>query len=369
MTRRPRLFAPWVALATVCTALMWLYPGEETIPYHVAWIGVALAFGIEPWSVTRTYLAILGFSVISGAILVLRAATGYIGWGETAEIPLMSALLLVSMWHVRRRQSAMGELVELSRRERLQAEQRERLARVTSHVMRTPLTIAMGYVDLLLQRAADGQEQADLVVVREELGRLERASDRLVRMIKLQEPATSEVVDLDAFVREVAERWANVADRRWVVDAVAGIGTTASEPLRGSLDTLIENALRYTDVGDVVRVCALRTSGWIMVGVADSGPGLSTEVADAVNQHDFGDLAGVMDSRSQTGLGLSLVQEMVSPYAGRLVVGRSREGGALVLMALPQAQHGDAGASPVEALEATPAPAPTRGSRQVGSPR
>ncbi len=189
MTRRPRLFAPWVALATVCTALMWLYPGEETIPYHVAWIGVALAFGIEPWSVTRTYFAILGFSVISGAILVLRAATGYIGWGETAEIPLMSALLLVSMWHVRRRQSAMGELVELSRRERLQAEQRERLARVTSHVMRTPLTIAMGYVDLLLQRAADGQEQADLVVVREELGRLERASDRLVRMIKLQEPA------------------------------------------------------------------------------------------------------------------------------------------------------------------------------------
>ncbi len=106
-----------------------------------------------------------------------------------------------------------------------------------------------------------------------------------------------------------------------------------------------------------------------MVGVADSGPGLSAEVADAVNQHDFGDLAGVMDSRSQTGLGLSLVQEMVSPYAGRLVAGRSREGGALVLMALPQALHGDVGASPVEALEATAAPAPTRGSRQVGSPR
>ena len=59
---------------------------------------------------------------------------------------------------------------------------------------------------------------------------------------------------------------------------------------------------------------------------------------------------------------------MVSPYGGRLVAGRSREGGALVLMALPQALGG-VGASPVEALEATTAPAPTRGSRQVGSPR
>ena len=41
------------------------------------------------------------------------------------------------------------------------------------------------------------------------------------------------------------------------------------------------------------------------------------------------------DPKSQTGLGLSLVRETAEALGGRLVAGRSAEGGALLLMVLP----------------------------------
>ena len=43
------LYYPWLALAGVCTWLMWASPGNETIPYHVAWAAFALLYGIGNW--------------------------------------------------------------------------------------------------------------------------------------------------------------------------------------------------------------------------------------------------------------------------------------------------------------------------------
>ena len=42
MRREPRLLVPWLLLAAVCCLFMWVMPGDETIPYHVGWIGLAL---------------------------------------------------------------------------------------------------------------------------------------------------------------------------------------------------------------------------------------------------------------------------------------------------------------------------------------
>ena len=71
-----RLYVPWLMLAAACTALMWFVPGEETIPYHVAFIGLALAYGIEPWPWVRTLSSMFAYTVLTGAILLTRAVDG-----------------------------------------------------------------------------------------------------------------------------------------------------------------------------------------------------------------------------------------------------------------------------------------------------
>lgn len=361
----PRLFVPWLLLAAACSALMLLMPGNETIPYHLGYIALALAYVFDPWSPARTLTAVGSYTLVTGGILVLRAATEEIGWDETAEIPLMAILVLLSFWHVRRRLAATAQVQELAARDRRHAARdrqhaahRERMRRLTSHEMRTPLTIATGYLDLLLADETQEGRRADLHVVQDELGRLTRAADRLVRMIRLQDESPREQVDLDELLHQVVERWATVAERQWVVDSAAGSCLVPVERLRACVDTLIENALRYTGPGDVVRVTSSRLEGTLQVGVADAGSGLSDELCEAINAQDFRTTQQLSETApgGQTGLGLGLLHEMVVATGGQVRAGRSPEGGALVLMVLPDetagAEHPSAG---VDAADMTPA--------------
>lgn len=337
-TEGPRLFVAWLALATLCSALMWVTPGNETIPYHLGYIGLALAYVFDPWPPARTLTAVGLYTVVTGGILIVRAATGVIGWEETAEIPLMAILVLLSFWHVRRRLAATAQVEQLAARERRHDAHRERMRRLTSHEMRTPLTIATGYLDLLLTDEDREERRADLLVVQDELGRLTRAADRLVRMIRLQDEPQRDRADLDDLLHQVVDRWAAVADRQWVVDSSAGSCVVPVERLRACLDTLIENALRYTSAGDVVRLESARSDGMVHVGVADSGTGLSEELLAAINDQDFRATQQLSETApgGQTGLGLGLLHEMVAATGGRVRAGRSPEGGALVMMVLPE---------------------------------
>ena len=60
-------------------------------------------------------------------------------------------------------------------------------------------------------------------MVDDELDRLTRVTERLVRAIRLQGDADLDPVDLDLVLRQTVERWAQVAERRWVVEPRAGL--------------------------------------------------------------------------------------------------------------------------------------------------
>jgi two-component system OmpR family sensor kinase len=331
------LFRPWLVLAALSCAAMWLSPGDETIPYHVAWIGLALAYGLEEWPRSQTLVSILAFTATTGVILVVRAGTGVIAWQETAEIPLMAILMLMMVWHVIRRQRVLATLTEMGERERARAEQRERLSRMTSHELRTPATIATGYVELLLADEERPERRADLEVVLDELGRLGLATERLVRMLWIPQQDDMAQVDLDLLLTETADRWSVLHDRRWQVTSTAGRQYCSAARVRACVDTLIENAVRYTTDGDVVRLTSEVTEGEYVVGVADSGPGFSPRLAETINGMlgETSDRDLVPDAKSQTGLGLGLVREAVAARGGTVVVGTSAEGGASVLMRIP----------------------------------
>jgi two-component system, OmpR family, sensor kinase len=335
---RHPLFVAWVVLATSQSAAMLLSPGEETIPYHLGWIGLAVAYDLEVWSTRRAALSLAAFSVVTGGTLVVRATQGIVAWQETAEIPLMGGLLLLVMWNVHRRRQAMGVMATVAARERTRASIRERLSRLTSHEMRTPATIASGYTELLLAGETDESRRNDLEAIRAELARLVLASDRLVRAIRIPEQDQRHEIGLGDLVAETVERWHVVADREWVADSEPLRLMCSADRIRAALDTLIENALRYTEDGDTVRVIGRRQGSDVVVGVADSGSGMSPPMVSVLNGAGLPDVDNrylADDPKGQTGLGLTLVQEVAAVRGGRLAAGRSAEGGALVLMILP----------------------------------
>lgn len=328
----------WVGWATLCVAAMAASPGEETIPYHLGYAGLGLAAGLDIWSRRRSVAALGGYTLASGAILTSRAADGVIAWEETSEIPLMCLLLMLVLWHIGRRNVALDRVGRLVERDQAQMARRERLVRTVSHEMRTPLAIAGGHVDLLRQQHLPAPVQDDLLVVREELDRSSRAVDRLLRLIRSHENLPLMKLDTDELIVSVVERWRVVAERDWQVEAHAGWQKANADRVRACIDTLIENALRYTTTGDVVRVFARVEDDSFIFGVADSGPGLNPTQRAAINAPppESEDVPLVSDPRSQTGLGLSLVRDAVEWRGGRLVAERSREGGAEVLVICPR---------------------------------
>lgn len=337
MWRPPALFLPWCGFAALCCLLMALSPGEETIPLHLGWISLCVSYGFALWPPTVTVLSITGYALASGAVLTMRAADGVLGWQETAEIPLMSVMALVMAWHVHRRVQSMRHVRALADAEKARHEERERVSRMYSHEMRTPLTIARGYLSLLQAERLTSDQHEDLNVIDDELGTLERVGDRLVRMLAVTDYQHPEPIDVDELLDEVGRRWGTVATRRWVVDASAGHLTCSRERLRMCLDTLVENALRYTDEDDTVRLFAYRADAEVVLGVADSGPGLAPDLLDGVNRRATGCDAEPLaeDARRQTGLGLELVRQVARSQGGAVRARVAPEGGAWVALVLP----------------------------------
>src|SRR5215475_10006017 len=94
----------WVAFAAVNVGLMWSFPGVETVPFHFVWISIALVFGVNTWPPRAMLTALAAVAVVTGAILAHHALIGEIRLEEITEVPLMAAVFLAMVWHVRRRQ-------------------------------------------------------------------------------------------------------------------------------------------------------------------------------------------------------------------------------------------------------------------------
>ena len=346
---RRHLLAAWTVWAVGCVIVMSMRPGQETIPYHLGWAGFALAFGLGTWGRWQLVTALAWYTLASGAVLERSWTLSIIGWDETTEIPLMLLLALLMVWHVRRRQAALAEVTRLAERDVQAALDREQLMRLTSHELRTPLTIARGYVELLQTRATEPDSEQDLAVVGDELERLSRVSDRLIRMILLQDDTTIEMVDIDQVMAQAVERWQVVADRQWVLDAQAGRVVGSPERLRTGLDTLVENAIRYTSVGDTIRLVGSRRLDHVVVGVFDTGVGLTDQQIVAINDDEKvlppatttaaaagkeSDLV-TEDRLAGTGLGLSIVQALAQARGGTLQASHAPGGGAGMILTFP----------------------------------
>ena len=160
---RRHLLLVWTVWAVACVVVMFLRPGQETIPYHLGWAGFALAFGLGTWSRDELVTALGWYTVGTGAILVRSWTLGHIGWEETSEIPLMFLLAMLMVWHVRRRQAALTDVTRLAEREVQACQDREQLMRLTSHELRTPLTIARGYVEIMQTRDLEDPQDLSLI--------------------------------------------------------------------------------------------------------------------------------------------------------------------------------------------------------------
>jgi two-component system, OmpR family, sensor kinase len=326
------LFPAWVVFAGINTALMFALPGAETVPFHFVWISMAVVYGVRPWPLPVTYAVLAVVCLATGTALVLNVRREFIGWEETTEVPLMSAVFLAMVWHVRRRTAAVARADRHAAGERRMRDAQKRFVRFASHELRTPVTVARGYTELIRDGQASPQVEQDAAIVLDELDKLERIAGRLLTLAQIDEPATlrPRQIDLDVLLSRTIQRWRATACRTWSLDARAGSVTADPERLETALDSLLDNAVRYTAEGGQIRLVGCRDGGAAVIEVHDDGAGIAGDDLGFVFE-SFRSGAG-----GGTGMGLAIVRAIVEAHGGDVsVVSGAAAGGATFTLRIP----------------------------------
>ena len=326
------LFPGWLIFAAVNTVAMFVLPGQETIPFHFIYISMALVYGLQPWPLPKTYAVLGVVAATTGVALALHVRENVIGWEETAEIPLMALLFLVMVWHVRRRVAAIREARRYADSEHEMREVQKRFVRFASHELRTPVTVGRGFAELIRDAQPGSQAAQDAVVVLEEFDNLERIAARLLTLARMDERSTVKpsVVPLSALLERTVTRWRPAANRDWRLSPAPAVVVADGQRLETALDSLVENAVRYTEEGGLIELAAYRDEESVVIEVRDDGPGIPDEELGYIFE-SFRSGA----SRGGTGIGLAIVKTIVEAHGGAVSAENLPGGGASFRLRLP----------------------------------
>jgi two-component system OmpR family sensor kinase len=228
--------------------------------------------------------------------------------------------------------------VESSLAERHRSEQQVRqFVADASHELRTPLTTIAGYTELARRRPDDAEAvRTALGKVEEESGRMTALVEDLLLLARLDagRPLERRPVDLSRLLIEAVSDARVVApDHRWQLDLpeesleIVGDG----QRLHQVVTNLLTNARKYTPPGTTVTVTASAHS----FSVHDDGPGFAPGLAEqAFERFSRGDVARSRGSEGGAGLGLSLVDAVVTAHGGSVTLD-SHPGSTTLTVSLP----------------------------------
>ena len=204
-----------------------------------------------------------------------------------------------------------------------------------SHELRTPLTSIRGFAELHRQGAVPEGEKT-----RELISRIEKESMRmgylvedllmLARMDQSRELVMADV-DLSHLVQEAVSSASAAGPDHPITSDIAGdIHTQGdADKIYQVITNLLANARAHTPVGTAIHVATYSTKDGSYVTVADKGPGLSAEDQMHIFERFYRvDTSRQRSSNDGSGLGLSIVDEVMKAHGGTVSVASEPGNGA-----------------------------------------
>lgn len=196
-----------------------------------------------------------------------------------------------------------------------------------SHELRTPVTGMHMAFGLFRERAhfAQYSREADLLdTVNEEMQRLMQLINDLLNFSRYQnglQKLTLAPCSIEDLLEQAQIRFADGAEEKGIELLVEVQGPLprlqADQPqLDRVLDNLIDNALRHTSAGGLIRLQARRHGDRVIISVEDNGEGIAYGQQGRI----FEPFVQVGRKKGGAGLGLALCKEIVQLHGGRMGV-------------------------------------------------
>ena len=214
-----------------------------------------------------------------------------------------------------------------------------------SHELQTPLTILRGEIEWALRSRRSEEEYTDtLKSALEEIERISALVEGLLLLARSDAgvlKADHKTVDLNLLTEEVLGQLGPLAGQKTVslklgdLEPLLVSGDFAL--LRRLLLNLVDNAIKYTPAGGVVKVSINRDGDFAVLAVQDSGPGIAPEEQEKVFQRFYRSPEARASGQGGSGLGLSIVKSIADAHRGRVELANPAGGGSVFSVLLPLA--------------------------------
>jgi len=210
-----------------------------------------------------------------------------------------------------------------------------------SHELRTPIAVIQGYANLL-DRWGTEDEKALLESVTAIKDEAESMKDLVEQLLFLARGDSNRInmvveqIELSGLVEDVINESRLIDDRHEFKVTCSKVTVAADRGLlKQALRILVDNAIKYTDIGGEITISASSEGDTARLSVSDSGIGIKPEILPNV----FDRFVRADESRTRAtggaGLGLSIAQWIAIRHNGHLEV-LSREGiGTRITLVLP----------------------------------
>ena len=265
--------------------------------------------------------SVLGYSWEKGLI-----DPGFVPW-PVAQIGQIVIYMIGLAYKIRLNEVARAEAEQIREIDALKS----RFFANISHEFRTPLTLIQGP---LKQIEADSQRDGTplpdwlarhLKTIRRNTDRLLELVNQLLDLSKLDSGAMQLRIargDVIQLVKVIAGSFDSMAERKRIHYHIHypeknNWGYFDRDKLEKIVTNLLSNAFKYTPEGGIVAVRVDMDEKWLRLSVEDSGPGITKKELDQIFDR-FYRVEAVENIGS--GIGLSLVKELIDLYRGQISV-------------------------------------------------
>ncbi len=250
-----------------------------------------------------------------------------------SNVPMKPACFLITLTDI----SAVKENEKL----------RSDMASLMSHELRTPVTSISGFAQLLLMDDSISEESKEfLEIIASESQRLSKMLSTFLSVSNLEQADKQEMtkspVKLDSVVHEVVDDLQESAKKkkiRLVEQANAHLPPVAADRglISRAVSNLIDNAIKYSPERTSVVISTILEADFLRVVVEDKGYGIPSNEHEKIWQKFYRVAREGQDKEEEsTGLGLSLVKEVIEQHGGEVVVESEPGEGSKFSFTLPR---------------------------------
>jgi signal transduction histidine kinase len=254
----------------------------------------------------------------------------------SASVAWLGTLTAASYYHLVVRRNL---LIEQASRERYQ-----QAMHFVTHEMRTPLSAIQGSSELISRYALPEEKRKQIAdLINSESKRLARMVEIFLNVERLsagQMELRQEPISVQEMVEVCVKRVRPLAERKHIAISLQPIAaelhlTGDRELMEYACYNLLTNAVKYSPQHTEVSVTAWKDDARIRIAVNDQGIGMDQKEVKQIFQKFYRTKKAEESGEAGTGIGLSIVQQIVEQHGGRIEVTSQLGAGSCFTLVMP----------------------------------